>query len=167
MRLYNSEKLCLSISIECPWVIIESEETMSIKYSIMLFGWSPFLIKDGGLLTKINIIVKCIVIEVWIRQFVILWLSVVRLIENVHDLNNLLHHILLEDLLHDYDSDVKLKSLDYLAELILWHTIHNQISWEIDKLFWTLGSKVCMTSLGEFNNALEDTIEGEYFHFRC
>jgi len=164
MRLDNSEKFCLSIGIECPWIVVQGEEAVSIKFSIILFGWIPFLVEDRSLLAEIDIIVESIVIEVWIWKLVFFWLSIVCLIENIHDLNHLLHSFLLEDFLHDNDRDVELESLDHLTEFVLGHAMKNQISWEVNEFFWTLGSEVMMASLWKLHDALEYSIEGEDFH---
>jgi len=77
-----------------------------------------------------------------------------------------LHHILLEDLFHDDDCDVKLETLDHLTEFVLGHAIENEISWEVTEFFRALGSEVLVASLGKFNDTLEDTVEGEDFHLR-
>jgi hypothetical protein len=44
--LDNPEELGLSVSIQRPWVVIQSEEAVSVELSLMSSSLQPFLVED-------------------------------------------------------------------------------------------------------------------------
>ena len=63
LSLDDSEQLCLTVSVEGPRIVVKSEETMTIEIFVVSLGMDPFMIENLCLFLKVNIIVKCIVIE--------------------------------------------------------------------------------------------------------
>lgn len=165
LSLDDSEKLSFSVGVKSPRIVVQGEEAVPIELFLTFAGEDPFVVENLRLFLQINVIVECIVVKLGVMQSIILWLQLVTLIEDVKNFNDSLHDLLLENLVHDYNCDVKLELRNNLRHLILWNTIGDQVCGKVCVFAFELRSESVLASRKEFNQPLKDIMESvEVFH---
>ena len=138
---------------------------MPVKFTLRSTGLKPFLVEDGGLLAQVDIVVKCIVIELWVWKAIWSGLQLVCLVEDVHHFDDSLHYFLLEYLFHNHNRYVELELLHDSSKFLFGQTLGYEFSREsLVCSIWLLPE--CVMALCEqVNHAFESSIEIEDLHF--
>ena len=100
------------MSIQSPWIVVQTKERVPIKHLIIFLDFLPLLIKSGSLFFKIDFVIQSVIVKLGIWDSFSQWFSQICLVEDVHDLNDYLHHLLVKDLLHDNNTNVALELLN-------------------------------------------------------
>ena len=132
---------------------------MPVELFLASAGEDPFVVENLSLFLQINVIVECIIVKLRIMQSFILGLTLVSLIKDVENFNDSLHDLLLENLVHYHNCNVKLELRNDLSHFILWNAIGDKVCGKACVFAFELRSESVLASRKEFNQPLKDIME--------
>lgn len=138
---------------------------MSIEFFLVSLSQGPLMIEDLCLLLQVHVVIQGIVVELRVCQSLLLGLKLVALLENIHDLNDCLHHVLLEYFLHDDNCDVEVELLDDLADLFFGQAVANEVGSKVLVLSVEESAESGLTSCEQLDHSVENSVEIEDLHF--
>mmetsp|Transcript_6557 Transcript_6557/g.10533 ORF Transcript_6557/g.10533 Transcript_6557/m.10533 type:complete len:496 (+) Transcript_6557:1066-2553(+) len=119
----DPEELRLLMGVERPGVVVQREEAVLIEFNSLATGCSPRLVEDVGLLLQVDVLVEGVVVEFFVGHAVLGLAvgAVVRQVEELEHFDGELNLVLLENVLHDDDGDVRLEIVDNIQQVFLRH----------------------------------------------
>mgnify|MGYP007078110684 CR=1 FL=1 len=160
----NAEQLSLAVGVQCPRIIVQSEEGMTVEHCAVALGSRPLAVEDLRLLSQVHLVVQCIVVELGRAHALRGRLGQVGGVEDVHDLNHVLHHLLVNDLLNNDNRDVRLKLQNCIRHHVLREASDDHLmSHLIDLRVQIVLAKEAVAEVEEGDEPLKDLMKVEVF----
>jgi len=163
LRRDDSEQFSLPVGIESPRVVEQSEEGVPVELLPDPLGMVPLLVEDLGLFAQVDIVIQGIVVKISVWDPLSARLGLVRLVEDVHNLDNALDHPLVNESLIDDDRDVALELDHNAGHHLLTDDIRGNVMHHLLSAF--ILPEECIAGVKQEDEPFKDPVEVGVLHF--